>query len=321
MALSLALIEEAQAFLHDRIRRTPLEYSASLSSDLGVPVWLKLESLQHTGSFKIRGALFRLAKLTNRELASGIVTCSAGNHGKGIAYAARQLGIQATIYVPKSVDSVKYEGMLALGAEVIKSEFPGYDETEAWALEEAIRLNRPFISAFDDPYIMAANGGTIAAEILEDLPETRTLVTGVGGGGHAGGLAFYASHSPHPIDVICCQHEGCPALPLSLDQGAAVTEMPPIETVAGGLEGGLGVQTFAVLQDRIAHVALVSEPEIYAAVRWMLAEHQYLIEPSAAVPLAACLSGRLPIKKDGSLVLILTGRNVSYATLHTILTT
>jgi len=156
MALSLALIEEAQAFLHDRIRRTPLEYSASLSSELGVPVWLKLESLQHTGSFKIRGALFRLAKLTDIERASGIVTCSAGNHGKGIAYAARQLGIQATIYVPTSVDSVKYEGMLALGAEVIKSEFPGYDETEAWAREEARRLNRPFISAFDDPYIMLA---------------------------------------------------------------------------------------------------------------------------------------------------------------------
>lgn len=321
MLLSFALIEEAQSFLKGRVRHTPLEYSASLSHRSGIPVWLKLECLQKTGSFKVRGALFRLSLLTPLERASGIVTCSAGNHGKGIAYAAQQMSIKATIYVPKSVDSAKYEGMLALRADVIKSDYIGYDETERWARAEADRLHRPFISAFDDPYIMAGNGGTIAAEIFDDLPETQTIVTAVGGGGHAGGLAYYANAHAPTTQIIGCQHEGCPALQLSLDQGAAVTEMPPITTVAGGLEGGLGTQTFAVLKDRIDHVALVTEPEIYDAVRWMLAQHQYLIEPSAAVPIAACLSGRLPLTNDGPVVVVLTGRNVSSTTLHHILTT
>src|SRR5215467_10030848 len=167
--LSLGLVEQARACLAGRIRRTPLEESPALSKILGVPVRLKLESLQATGSFKVRGAIFRLSLLTDQEKRTGIATCSAGNHGKGVAYAARSLGLVPRIYVPSSVDESKYRAMVSLGAEVLRSEFPGYDETEQWALSEARREGRIWISAFDDPAVMAGNGGTLALEILEEF--------------------------------------------------------------------------------------------------------------------------------------------------------
>ena len=117
--LDLPRIEDAAKFLCGRIRRTLVEASPALSGKLGVPVWLKLESLQVTGSFKVRGALFRLSRLTEAERRAGIVTCSAGNHGKACAYAGRELGVRATIYVPSTVGQAKYQGMISLGAEVV----------------------------------------------------------------------------------------------------------------------------------------------------------------------------------------------------------
>src|SRR5271155_5589114 len=121
--LTSQLIREAADFLRGRIRRTPLEFSPGLSQMLGAPVWLKLESMQLTGSFKIRGALFRISRLTADERRLGVVTCSAGNHGKAVAYAAQEAGVRATICVPRSVDRSKYEGMVAMGADVRVSEF------------------------------------------------------------------------------------------------------------------------------------------------------------------------------------------------------
>jgi len=188
--LSLPFIEEARAFLAGRIRRTPVEESPVLSSILGAPAWLKLESLQTTGSFKIRGALFRLSRLTEEEKRAGIATCSAGNHGKAVAYAARSLGLVPTIYVPSGVDESKHRAMVELGAEVVRSEFPGYDDTEEWAIREAGRTGKVWISAFDDEAIMAGNGGSLALEILEDVPDARGFVLPVGGGGMSGGLSF-----------------------------------------------------------------------------------------------------------------------------------
>lgn len=314
MALSLDLIDDARAFLEGRIRRTPVEASPGLSEALGVPVWLKLECLQVTGSFKVRGAFFALSRLA----APVVATCSAGNHGKGVAHAARALGKEAHIYVPRTVDAAKYRAMKALGATVIRSEYDGYDDTEAWAREEAARAGLPFLSAFDDPAVMAGNGGTLAAEVLADVPDARAFVVPVGGGGLAAGFARYVSAHRPGARLIACQHEGCPALSLSLARGAAVTRMPPLDTLAGGLEGGLGVHTFAELRDHVAHVALVSEQALCDAVRWMLDRHQYLIEPSAAVTVAACRTGALP-PLEGPVVVVLSGRNVSLETVRQVL--
>jgi threonine dehydratase len=304
----IELINEAAGFLAGKIRRTPVEYSIGLSDLLGVPVWLKLESLQLTGSFKIRGALFAISKL--KEAA---ITCSAGNHGKAVAYAARG----ATICVPRSVDQSKFDAMVAMGADVRVSEFDGYDETQDWALEMAARENKYFLSPFDDDAVMAANGGTVAMEVLEDAPDARTFVLPVGGGGLAAGFAVWAKHFLKDSRIVGCQHVLSPALKMSLDVGHAITRLPAVETMAGGVEGGIGARTFPVLQPLVDDVALVSEAETLEGVRWMVAHHQYLIEPTAAVTIAACISGK--IRVSGPVLVLVSGRNVGAGTVKRIL--
>jgi threonine dehydratase len=262
--------------------------------------------------------LFRLSKLNAEEKLCGIATCSAGNHGKAVAYAARSLGMRPTIYVPRNVDETKYNAMLALGAEVHRSCHIGYDDTECWALQEALEQGKTFISAFDDHHIMAGNGGSLAAETLVDLPEACNYLLPVGGGGLAAGFAYYMKEKNPKAGIICCQHELSPALKISLDKGYAVTRLPPVETVAGGIEGGIGQKPFEVLHKRVDRVVLLSEEEICQAVRWMLVAHQYLVEPSAAVTVAACLTGKVgPL--SGATAIVLSGRNVDVSTVRRIL--
>jgi len=317
-SLDLDLVLEARRALEGRIRRTPIEPSAALSEIAGVPVSLKLESLQLTGSFKIRGAFFRLLTLSAEERPAGVVTCSAGNHGKAIAYVARELEIPATVYVPRSVDESKYEGIVALGAEVVRSDFDGFDETEALARAAAESGSRPYVSAYDDAMILAANGGTLAAEVLEDAPEARTFLLPVGGAGLSGGFAYYAKERLPAARIIGCQHALSPALAISLQRGEAVTRLPPVSTTAGGLEGGIGRTGFEVLKDRIDGVALLSEEDIFDAVRFMLSRHQYLIEPSSAVTVAAIRTGKAGALTSPA-VAVISGRNVALSTLRRIL--
>ena len=316
--LDLKLIDEAAAFLAPRIRSTPLEESPYLSGLLGTPVFLKLEFLQITGSFKLRGAMFRLSKLTSDERTAGVVTCSAGNHGWAVAYAAKLLQTPATVYVPAEVDESKARGIVSMGATVIRSDFPGYDATEDFAVAQAKLLNQIFISPYDDYAVMAANGGTIAKEILKTVPEIRTFVVPVGGGGLAAGLGFFVKESVREYSLIACQHAESPALQLSLERSQAVTELPPIRTLAGGIEGGIGALTFPVLKDIVDRVILLSEHEIIEALEWLLVEHRYLIEPSSAVTLAACLTNKLDRVK-GPVAIVLTGRNIAIDSLRFIL--
>ncbi len=318
MSIAVEQIESAAQFLEGRIRRTPVEHSAELSKILGAPTWLKLESLQLTGSFKIRGALYRLSKLTPQERQDGVVTCSAGNHGKAVAYAAHQANVRATICVPRTVDQSKLDGMIAHGADVRISQFDGYDDTETWAQALADTERRTFLSAFDDYAIMAANGGTVAKEVLEDAPDAERFVLPVGGGGLAAGFAFWIKHHIPHAQIVACQHALSPGLPKSIQASRAITKLPAVETMAGGVEGGIGALTFEVLLPFIDHVALVTENEILEAVRWMLANHQYLIEPTAAVALAACLTGKIAPSTKPTVVVI-TGRNVSAENLKKIL--
>jgi threonine dehydratase len=304
----IELIGEAAEYLEGRVRRTPVEYSHGLSDLLGVPVWLKLESLQLTGSFKIRGALFAISRLKE-----DVITCSAGNHGKAVAYASRG----AIICVPRSVDRSKFDAMVRMGAAVRVSEFDGYDETQDWALEMAAREGKYFLSPFDDDAVMAANGGTVAKEVLEDAQDARTFVLPVGGGGLSAGFAVWAKHFLSDAKIIGCQHVLSPALRMSMDAGHAITRLPGVETMAGGVEGGIGARTFPVLQPLVDGVALVSEEEIMDGVRWMVAHHQYLIEPTAAVTVAACISGK--IQSSEPAVVVISGRNVSAETAKKIL--
>jgi threonine dehydratase len=316
--IDLPAIERAREILSGRIRKTPIEPSPVLSERLGAPVFFKLESLQTTGSFKIRGAFCRMALLSEAERRGGVVTCSAGNHGKAVAYVAKELGVPARIYLPRGVDASKRRAIESLGAEVIVTELPGYDDTEERARLEAARLGKPFLSAFDDDAVIAGNGGTLALEILEQVPRAGAFVVPVGGGGLCAGLSFVAKDRDSSSVVVGCQHEGSPALALSLARGEAVTRLPAFETTAGGVEGGIGARPFEILRTRVDRVALVDEPEIFAAVRWMLDEHQYVIEPSAAVVVAACLSGKAG-RFNRPVVVVLSGRNVALSTVQRIL--
>ncbi|NQV73505.1 pyridoxal-phosphate dependent enzyme [bacterium] len=317
--LTLELISEAERTLKPVIRCTPIEASPVLSDLLGVPVWLKLENLQITGSFKARGAYFALKKAQSEGL-NHIATCSAGNHGKGVAWASSLLGMKCTIFVPQSVDSTKLEGMIRYGAQVEKSMFDGYDETEVWAKAECERLSIPFISAFDDERVMAANGGTVGSEILHQVPGVTSVVLPLGGGGLSSGAAFYVKHHNPLCDIVLCQHVGCPAFNQSVEMGEAALQMPAIKTLASGLEGGIGVKTFEVLRTRTDSVQLVTESELRVAMKWMIEQHQLIVEGSAAVPIAALLNPDFP-KPNGPLVVVISGRNVASSIVADILKT
>lgn len=309
--LNLDLIAQATHYIKEKIRRTPIEYSPELSELLNAPIYLKLESQQITGSFKVRGALFYLSTLTQSQKEKGIAACSAGNHGLGVAYAAKLEHIACTVYVPKNVDHAKYTKILNLGAKVIKSQFNGYDDTLLWAENEVKKTNQHLITAFDDERIMAGNGGTLAAEILEDLPDLSNIIFPIGGGGLASGLAFYLKARNPSIKLIGCQHIHSPSLKLSLEKNEAQTHLPSLDTIAGGLEGGIGKKCFDILKTRIDHLALLSEHEIAQAFRWAL-QHTHLIEPSSAITIAA--THKLPL--SGKTLLLLTGRNIAYSTIQ-----
>lgn len=314
MTLTLSYIHKAHTAIKNHIIRTPLEYSGSLSKTLNTEVYLKLEFLQKTGSFKYRGALFSLMNLKNQGI-KRVSTCSAGNHGKGIAKAAQELNMMASIFVPNSVDEAKYQGMIEYGAKVTKSPYPGYDATEAWSRQQADREGLPFISAFNDYDVIAGNGGTLALEILEYLPDIGSLIFPVGGGGLGAGLCFYMKESNPAATLIGCQHQNSAGLALSLKCDQAITSLDPIVTVAGGLEGGVGDRCFEILKTRINAVHLASEENITDAWRWMLHHHQYLIEPTSAVTLACLLNGATK-NIQGPVVVVLSGRNVSYQTIQ-----
>lgn len=313
----LHLINQATELLQGKIRTTPVEFSPKLSNLLKQPVYLKLECLQLKGSFKVRGGFFYLSTLNSMEKKKGVLTCSAGNHGLGLAYAAKELNIPCTVFVPKSIDQAKYDKLTQLGAFIKKSDFIGYDDTLKWATEEAKHLKTPLISAFNDEKIMAANGGTLAVEVLRQVPEADHFILPIGGGGLSAGFAWYIKKKKEKAKITVCQLAESPAFQLSLTKNRPVTYMPPIDTLAGGLEGGLGEKCFDVLKTRVDNVCHVKEEELKTAICWLLKNHQYLIEPSAAAVLAGCLYGH--IKPTGPTVIVLSGRNVSYASIQKLL--
>lgn len=317
--LSMDLIREAATWLEGRVRNTPVEASPGLSERLGVPVWLKLENWQLTGSFKLRGALYGLHRLM-QEGHVRVATCSAGNHGKGLARAARMLGAEATIYVPASADKSKVAGMLADGATVERSPFDGFDDTEAWALEACAENGLPYLSAYDHEWIMAANGGSVAFELDSQLPAgSFTCVMPVGGGGHAAGFTFAMQALRPDFRMVAAQAAASPALVRSLEAGEAVTRLEGAETLAWGLEGGIGKSAFGVLQSRLDHVALVEEAAIRDAMRWMASEHQMMVEGSAAVAIAACLAGDIGLGVGDGVVVFVSGRNIDLDTFRTVM--
>ena len=290
--------------------RTPLIRSPSLSEHIGASVHLKLESVQETGSFKIRGATNKLLSLTADERARGVITVSSGNHGRAVSYVARQLGVDAVVCVSERVPGNKVEAIEQLGAEtVVHGE--SYDEAEAHAFRLQEERGLTWVHPFDDPSVIAGQG-TIGLELLEDLPEIDTVVVPLSGGGLISGIALALKSANPAIRVIGVSMDRAPVMFHSLRAGAPI-EMEEEETIADALAGGIGLDnryTFRMVQEYVDETVLVSEEEIAEAMAYALENHHLVVEGGGAVGVAALLHRR--VREMGcNVVVVLSGSNVS----------
>lgn len=283
--------------------------------ELGEGAWLKLETEQRTGSFKVRGALAALAALDDEARRGGVITASAGNHGYGLAYAGRALGVGVTVFCAASTPAVKRDGIAAAGATLELVDAPGYDAVEARAKAAAAERGVRFVSPFDDPLVAAGNGGTLAREILEDLPDVKTVVVPVGGGGLMSGVAAARRLGSADFALHGVQSEACPAMVRSLADGRAHLAFEGERTLAEGLEGGVSWTTYHVARTELAAMALVSEAELAEAMAWAKRGLGLSIEGSAAVGLAYARRERL----RSPFVVVISGGNVDPAKLEKVL--
>lgn len=309
----------ARRRIADIVQPTPLELSRPLTALFGAPAYLKLECAQVTGSFKLRGAVNAL-----RLLAPGtpVVACSAGNHALGMAHAAAELGAAVTLVVPADASPAKINALRRYPVQLILHG-QGYDAAETEALRLARMEGYTFISPYNHPAVIAGQG-TLACEILEQLPEhpePPTILVGVGGGGLISGIALWAKAIDPRINVIGVQAEQSAAMTAALAAGAIVAA-PDEPTLADGLAGNLepGSITFPIVQTYTDGMITVSEAQIAAAIRWVYAEHHLIVEGAAAVVIAALLNGRVTPAGERPIVALLCGRNISTATLERVLT-
>lgn len=307
---TLAEFEEAAAGLEGVIERTPLQSSQALSDLFGAPVHLKLENLQRTGSFKIRGATHRLSRLSAEERARGVVAASAGNHAQGVALAAQTLGIPATIFMPLGVPVPKLLATRGYGASVIL-EGATVDTSLRLAAEFAERTGAVLIHPFDHRDIVVGQG-TLGLEVLDDLPEVDTVITGIGGGGLIAGVAAAirakAAASGRTVRIIGVQAENAAPYPLSLAAGHPV-EIETQPTIADGiLVGKPGAVPFAIIKDVVDEVVTVGDDDIARAILAGLERAKVVVEPAGAVGIAAILAGR--VTATGPTVVILSGGNI-----------
>ncbi len=304
-------LEVARAAVDPFITRTPLLFAADLTERLGRDIHLKLENLQVTGSFKIRGAANRIVALSEEERARGVVTCSSGNHGRAVAHVAGVLGIPATICVPDWVDPVKLQAMEAAGADVLLAG-PTYDEAEDRAGELERDAGLTFVHPFDDPWVIAGQG-TLGIEILEQAPEVSEVLVPLSGGGLAGGVAYAIKASRPDALVTGVSAERAAVMLASLDAGRPI-EMEEEETLASALSGGIGLQnryTFGLVRDRVDRHLSVPERAIREAMAYALEQLHMVVEGGGAVGLAAALCGLWsPASEGGAAVIVVSGGNV-----------
>lgn len=299
----------ARARVNGLARETPLVLAEGLSRALGAEVHLKLESLQPTGSFKVRGAANKLLSLSAAERARGVVTVSTGNHGRAVAYVARRLGVAATVCISREVPENKVAALRALGPELVVHG-ASQDEAEARARELAEARGLSFVHPFDDPAVIAGQG-TIGLELLGALPELDTVLVPLSGGGLISGVALALKAANPRIRVVGVSTARAPVMVRSLAAGQPL-EMPEEETLADSLRGGIGLDnrhTFALVRELVDECLLVSEAEIAAAMARALLEEQLVVEGAAAVGLAALYGGRAAPGRATAVVV--SGRNVA----------
>jgi threonine dehydratase len=307
---SLEEFERARRTVRAVVETTPMESSRYLSEVLGVDVWMKCENLQRTGSYKIRGAYNRLVHLSDEEKARGVVAASAGNHAQGVAFAARELGIRSTIFMPIGVALPKLSATRDYGADV---ELSGHvvDETLRAASRFADETGAVFIHPFDHPDIVAGQG-TLGLEILEQRPDVQTIIVPIGGGGLISGVASavkqQAARLGRTVRIVGVQAANASAYPRSLVNGEP-TEITILPTIADGIAVSKpGELNFAIVRDAVDEVVTVEDDDIAKALLVLLERAKLVVEPAGAVSVAAILAGK--VQPIGTTVAILSGGNI-----------
>jgi len=289
--------------------RTPLTHSPMLSEQAGAPIYLKLENVQHTGSFKLRGATNKMLSLPEAERTRGVITVSSGNHGRAVSYVAHALGIRAVVCLAENVPANKVEGIRRYGAEVV-SRGQTYDEAAAHADRLRVEQGLAFVHPFDQPETIAGQG-TIGLEILEDLPEVTTVIVPLSGGGLISGIALAMKSANPAIRVVGVSMARGAVMHACLQAGELV-DLPEEPTLADALVGGFGGRndyTFRMCQALLDETALVSEEEIAEAMAFMLEAHHLVVEGGGAVGVAAIRSGRVAV--GGPMAVVVSGGNVA----------
>ncbi|MFC6919174.1 threonine/serine dehydratase [Meiothermus taiwanensis] len=312
------VIRQAHARLRPHVRETPLELSLALSQTSGAEVYLKLENLQHTASFKVRGALNKLLSLTPEQLQKGVVAASSGNHGAGVAFGLSKLGAQGIVFVPEGASPTKLEAIRRYGAAV---RFYGQsgDDTEAYARSYAAQHGLTYISPYNDPEVIAGQG-SLGVEIAQQIanPPDAVFVT-VGGGGLVSGVAAYLKAVSPKVKIVGCQPENDAAMLASVRAGKIVkVEARP--TLSDGSAGGLepGAITLELCRTLVDDWVTVSEEEIRAAMRLFIETQHQLLEGAAGVALAAFLKQAARYRGQ-RVVVVICGANIGLSALQTVL--
>lgn len=301
-------IAQAHQALRPAVSVTPLSHSARLSAMTGCEVFLKCEHLQHTGSFKFRGASNKLRLLPEAQGKLGVITASSGNHGQGLALAGKVLGVPVTVYTTTSASPYKLDAMRALGAEVVSLDMDPLS-VELEAARQAESQGKPFVSPYNDPEIIAGQG-TIGIELFEQAPDLDAVFVAVGGGGMICGIGAALRALNPKIDIIGCWPANAPTLQKSLEAGEII-EMEEDDTISDGTAGGIepGSITFPLCQNLLTRTVLVSEQEIKAAMRDVASGERWIIEGAAGVAVASMQ--KLAEEYRGKRVaVVICGRNI-----------
>ena len=305
--VQLGLIEEAARRIRQDVLRTPLVFTPSMSRMFGARIYLKLENLQRTGSFKARGASFKLSKLAQDRRINEVVAASAGNHAQGVALAARQAGLQSTIVMPEWASLTKQEATRSYGGRVIiHGSNLGQSLTKA---QEMAAAGKTLVHPFDDEEIIAGQG-TIALEIFADLPDPDLIIVPVGGGGLISGIATAAKSLRPQTRVVGVQAAACPSAIKALESGQALPVRARPSIADGISVKQMGQLTFEIIRELVDDVVLVEEEQIVAAILMLLELKKVLAEGSGAVPLAALLSGAVTGASAQKVVLVVSGGNL-----------
>ncbi len=313
--LQISEIFNAAAVLKGVARKTSLIPAPKVNPD--AEVFLKTENLQLTGSFKLRGAYYKISQLSDQEKAKGVIACSAGNHAQGVALGAQRNGINAVICLPAGAPISKVEATRSYGAEVCL--VPGvYDDEYARAIELQKEHGYTFVHPFDDPKVIAGQG-TIGLEVLEQMPDVEAVVVPIGGGGLISGVAFAIKTLRPEIKVYGVQSSGAPSMAASLQEGH-IARLGEVSTIADGIAvKEPGVNTFEMCNRYVDEVVTVSDDEIAAAILALIEQQKIVSEGAGAVSVAAVMYNKVPVKGK-KVVCLVSGGNIDVNTLSRVIT-